>query len=103
MLSRNRADADRAPAIAGPDADREQLAFVPHHAAEREADAAHAVQPGEIALEQTRDQAETAGQGEQVGEIGAAPGILEAGLMQAGEASQVERADRLDREACCCV
>ena len=96
MLSRNRADADRAPAIGRADADREQLALVAHHAAQREADAAHAVEPGEIALEQTGEQAEAAGQGEQMGEVGAAPGILEAGLVQPGEASQVERADRLD-------
>ena len=91
--------ADRAAAVDGADADREQLALVAHHPAEREADAAHAVEAGEVALEQPRQQAEAAGQRQQVGEVGAAPRVVEAALVQAGEAAEVERADRLDAEA----
>ena len=52
--------------------------------------------PARLRLEQAGEQAEAAGQREQMGEVGAAPGILEAGLVQPGEAAQVERSDRLD-------
>ena len=89
---------DAAPAVGGRHADREQLALVAHHPAEREADAAQAVEAGEAALGEPRDQAEAAGHRQQVGEVGAAPRLLEAALVQPRQPAEVERADRANAD-----